>query len=60
MACRTLLVSLQPYAMPEVALTILHLLSYTCIAELRAEPQMHGYYRGLFYNTVLVPFQFYR
>ena len=44
----------------EVALTTLHLLPYTCTAELKVEPQMHGYYQGLLYNTELVPFQFYR
>ena len=44
----------------EVALNTLRLLPYTCTAELKAEPQMHGYYQGLLYNTTLVPFQFYR
>ena len=39
----------------------MRLLPYTCSAELKAEPQMHGYYRGLLYSTALVPFQqFYR
>ena len=33
---------------------------YISSAELKAEPQMHGYYRGLLYSTALVPFQFYR
>ena len=40
-------------------LTTLCLLPYTCTAELKAEPQMLGYYRGLLYNTELVPFQLY-
>ena len=46
----------------EVALTILCIcyLICTCTAELKAEPHMHGYYRGLLYNTTLLPFQFYR
>ena len=34
----------------EVALNTLRLLPYTCTAELKAEPQMHGYYQGLLYN----------
>ena len=45
----------------EMALnTMSALLPYTCSAELKAEPQMHGYYRDLLYSTALVPFQFYR